>query len=1218
MRYLFALLICLSPCLLIAQEEPNYSLFLIGDAGKNTPGQAAVMQQVKQELAAAQANTGVLFLGDNIYPQGMPEIGDEDRKQAEDAIMPQIELARLSKGQAIFIPGNHDWAQGRKYGLLNLARQEEFIEDHLDSLDIFLPSNGCPGPVEVSLSEEITLIIIDTQWFLHRWDKPDEESGGCETGNSLEVLQMLDNMIARNSHKKVIVASHHPMYTYGSHGGYTKTKAHFLPPILGSLHPIYRKFFGSVQDNTHPRYKAMRNAMVSIFEKYSNIIHVAGHEHSMQYSYKDSTHYIVSGAGAKQTFVRKKGYAEFAEMAYGYARLDFYQNGVVKLNIRTIDEATTQRIDAFEKQLLQKKYVPPITGEEFAQKYDLKDSTVIENASDQYKAGKTHKKLLGANYRDVWSTPIEIPVFDIGAEHGGLKIVQRGGGQQTKSLRLEAKNGKQYVLRSIEKYPENAVPELLRNTFAVDLVQDQISASHPYGAFVVPYLAEAVGIYHTNPKVVFIPDDPRFGQYQRTFANTLALYEERPAHDWSDADFFGNSPDIESTTKVLEELAEDNDNEVDQRFTLKSRLFDLVIGDWDRHDDQWRWSERDKEGKGKIYRPIPRDRDQAFFVNEGFFPEIWSRKWALPKFEGFDEDVDWPSGLMFNARYFDRSFLTELSEEDWVEVAKEIQRDLTDEAIENAIKQWPEKIFELDGETIIAHIKARRDRLVEYALDHYLFLAKAVSVVGSNKHEHFQVDRLSNGDVHVVVRKMKKDGDKKKVIYDRLFKYGETKEIRLYGLDGDDEFEVEGTAPKSIKVRIIGGSGDDELDDDSKVNGPGKKTIVYDTKTGNKVKLNSESKNRLSDDPMVNNYDRKSFKYNVLTPLITGNFNPDDGMFLGAGFLYTTHGFRKEPFKWKHKILGSYALNTASYNFTYNGDLTDAIGKWDFEGELLMRVPDFTNNFFGMGNESVFDQSIADVVDVKRSINYYRLRFQEIKVKAGLTNQIGAFGKVGLALNYVSWELEESSSSPRFIQDYLQSTGGTLTNNGFNYVGGTLSFGVDTRNNAMLPQFGILWENSINTFVGSDDESDDFHQFSTSFAFYHSFKLPARLTFAVRTGYGKNLGDYPFFVAQTLGGKYQVRGFRKTRFYGDERLYNNFEVRLKLFSFKTYLFPASLGILGFHDIGRVWLEGEDSEKWHRGVGGGIWFTPFNMAALSTEIGHSDEETLFYVRLGFLF
>ncbi|MDX1627991.1 MAG: metallophosphoesterase, partial [Fulvivirga sp.] len=711
MNKLLTVIFLLSVLGLNAQEKPDYTVFLVGDGGKVSPDQIAVLDLLKDQLLEVGEKGAVVYLGDNIYPKGMPPVNSPGREDAEKYINSQINAVKHFEGRKFFIPGNHDWAQGRRIGFENLIRQEEFVESRLDSANVFLPSRGCPGPVEVSLNEEITLIILDTQWFLHNWDKPDEESGGCEYASELEILQALDQMIIRNAHKKVLVTSHHPMYTYGSHGGYSKTWSHFLPPVLGSIHPVFRKFIGSVQDNTHPRYRAMRNAMVEIFEKYPNLIHAAGHEHSLQYAYKDSIHYIVSGSAAKRTFVRLRGYAHFVESSNGFARLDYYSDGRVNLQLWKPKDLGDGGVMIFEKLLMTFPYVAPVTPEEFAGKVDLHDSLVEVAASNLYNATKFQQTLLGANYRDVWSTKIKVPLFDIGAEHGGLKIVQRGGGMQTKSLRLEAPDGKQYVLRSIEKYPENAVPEMLRNTFAVDLVQDQISAAHPYGAFVIPPMAEAVGIYHTNPQLVFIPDDPRFGVHRRDFANTLALYEERPAKDWSDADFFGNSPDIESTRKVLEELAEDNDNEVDQRFVLKSRLFDLIIGDWDRHDDQWRWSERDKSGKGKIYRPIPRDRDQAFFVNEGFFPEIWSRRWALPKFEGFDQEVDWTPGFMFNARYFDRSFLTDLSREEWLEVVEELQQKLTDEVIEAAIKQWPEEVYNQGGATIIDHIKAGRDQL---------------------------------------------------------------------------------------------------------------------------------------------------------------------------------------------------------------------------------------------------------------------------------------------------------------------------------------------------------------------------------------------------------------------------------------------------------------------------------------------------------------------------
>ncbi|MBL6449764.1 metallophosphoesterase [Fulvivirga sp. 29W222] len=1210
----------------------SYSVFLIGDAGKITPGQQKIFEVLKQQLALVGENSGLIFLGDNLYPKGMPPAYSTDRAASEDAIDKQLSLTTDYKGKYYFVPGNHDWAQGRSYGWDYVQNQENYIEGKSGGENVFLPDNGCPGPVAVSLSEEVELIIVDTQWFLHGWDKPNELQGDCPVANPIEVMQLMDDIIKKNPEKKIIVATHHPMYSYGNHGGFNTVKDHFFPltelasplyipmPVVGSIYPFFRKVFGNIQDISHPKYKAMRNSMVNIFENYPNLIHVSGHEHALQYINKDSIHYIVSGSGCKTEYVRTKGYAEYTESVNGFARLDFYKNGEVRVEFWKPSKESASGKLSFEKTLFKKSFQPKLTSEEFVQKFDLKDSVVFASASNQYGVKKgLGEKLMGANYRAEWRQKIEVPVFDIGGEHGGLKIVQRGGGMQTKSLRLEASNGKQYVLRSVEKYPENAVPAFLRETFAVDLVQDQISAAHPYGAFVIPPLAEAVGIYHTNPKLVYIPDDPRFGDYQSTFANTLALYEERPDDDWSDASFFGNSEKIVSTSKVLDKLVDDNDNEVDQQFVLKSRLFDLVIGDWDRHDDQWRWAKFEKKGeKGDLYRPIPRDRDQVFFVNEGLLPGLVSRRWALPKLEGFDYDVRWPSGFMFNARYFDRSFLTGLSKEDWEAAAEAIQNDLTDAEIEAAIRQWPDSIYALHGKEVVAKIKARRDKLKGYALEHYLFLAREVDVVGSDKHEYFHVKRLANGDVHVEVLKMKKDGEKKKKIYSRLFKLGETEEVRLYGLGGEDEFLIEGDSKGSIKVRVIGGEDEDIMKDQSHVAGLGRRNIFYDTRTGNDIELNAESKKRLSSNPKVHYYNRKEFKYDVLMPLVTGNLNPDDGLFVGGGFMYTTHGFRKEPYKSKHTLLASYALKTSSYDFRYSGDFIDAVSDWNLSVKLSVKQPNYVNNFFGLGNESEFNQDIDETTNVGRSISYYRLRFQEMSSDIGLYKRIGGFATFSVSHKFQAIEIEDIEGDDRFITDYSNATGEIDFDIYKSYTGGAINLTFDKRNSSLITTSGVFWSNEASVLTGISHAQKTFSSLSSSLAFYYTLKLPSSFTMATRFGVGTNLGDYEFYQAQVLDGKSELRGYRKTRFYGDSKLFNNFEVRWNLLSFRTYIFPASMGILAFNDIGRVWLDGEDSNLWHHGYGGGLWIAPFNTAVVSAEVGHSVEETLFYIRLGFMF
>jgi hypothetical protein len=1217
----------------LPQDSPvSHTLFLIGDCGEPYVTGDPIGDVLRKKVTEAGANVTVLYLGDNVYPKGLPFEGERLREPGEAALANQVKWVSGLPAKAFFIPGNHDWHHWGRKGLQYVLNQQRWIDSlKVDHIAI-APRDGCPGPVEIMLDDKNVLVILDTQWLLHQWEKPGEESG-CDAKTTADVLSLLHDIFERHKSKRIIIAAHHPLITYGEHGGVFPLKAHIFPleeltdylyvplPLVGSIYPLYRKWFGHIQDTAHPTYRQFSEAIQDIMAQHPGSIYAAGHEHGLQYILKDSSHLIVSGSGAKTEHLRKKGHAIFARDVRGFATAQLHANGTVSLVFFQVDEKNPDGTEVFRKHLPAAKPEPTA----YSSSQDLKQESVLVNASDQYEAGNTKEFFLGANYRRSWSEKIRVPVFDIGTEKGGLKVTQRGGGMQTLSLRLEDRSGQEYVLRSVEKYPEHAVPEVLRKTFAQDLVQDQISAAHPYAALVIPALAEAAGIYHTNPKLVYIPDDSRFGDYRKIFANSLALFEERPAGNWSEAPYFGNSEKIVNTGKVLEKLADDNDNQVDQRFVLRSRLFDLLIGDWDRHDDQWRWATL-KEKKGDVFRPIPRDRDQAFFVNEGILSKLWSRKWALPKFEGFDKEINWPSGLSFNARYFDRTFLTELSLEDWIASAHELQQALTDEKIEDAIKQWPVEIFNNDGQRVITALKARRDHLVKYAESHYGFLAKEVDIPGSDKREHFEIERLGNGDVAVRVFKINKEGEAGKELYQRLFKSSETREIRLFGLGGDDRFEIKGGARKSVVVRVIGGAGSDTLYDKSTVNALRKTTIFYDQKGQGAFLGTPNIKDRRSDDTEVNEYDRKSFQYPRLAPLVYGNYNLDDGVFIGGGFLAINHGFRKKPFRQRHIFLASAAPLTRSFNFRYQGLFTEVIGKWDFDVDLNVKSPNYVNNFFGLGNETAFKKDIADV---DNPINYYRFRFEELLVDAGVVRKFSNWGtfKVGAAFQRIEME-EPEPGERRFIFENLDLLPEGLIDEYQSYGGVTWHFGIDKRNNPKFTSRGVTWDLTGKNMEGLIKDAEPFSSYESSIAFYYRFRVPQRLMFALRAGGGVTTGNYQFYQAQILDGKTELRGFRKTRFYGDSKFYNNTEVRLTLTSFRSYLFPATMGILAFHDVGRVWYSDENgndpssesgqSKQWHSGWGGGLWFTPFNTAVLSLEAGHSAEGTLIYLRLGFLF
>ncbi|MEZ4972066.1 MAG: BamA/TamA family outer membrane protein [Cyclobacteriaceae bacterium] len=1228
--FIWLLVIALMSINCIAQPSNKdiFYLYLIGDAGEPTVSNAPYKKIIQSQLAQNQGvSSAAVYLGDNVYPRGLADEDDKLRSEGEEILRSQIDNVK-GVDNIYFVPGNHDWKRGRVDGLEVLLNQAAFIDSLNNGAIQFLPQGGCPGSVEVALSDQLVLVIIDSQWWLHPWDKPSGEESDCEFKSSADVIAGLEEILRRNEGKQIVVAAHHPLYTYGEHGGTSRLKEHIFPltdvnkslyiplPILGSIYPLYRKIFGSVQDISHPAYREFRTSVENVLKNYPRTIFAAGHEHSLQYISKDSVHHVVSGSGSKHTYVKQKGYSKFAEDQLGFARVAIQANNQVRIEYYA--ESETNPIYQLYFEIRE-----PANSDQLA---TSESATVVKNASNQYAASAKKMKWLGENYRDVWVEKIEVPVFDFENENGELRILKQGGGQQTLSLRLEDPKGQQFTLRSIEKFPEKAIPETFRETFAKDLVQDQISASHPYAAIVIPPLADAAGIYHANPKIVWLTDDPRLGNYRKTFANRLMLYEERPEGKAKGMDFFGNADDIESTFKVIDKLAKDNDNQVDQRFVLRSRLFDLWIGDWDRHDDQWRWAEFDKK-KGKLYRPIPRDRDQAFFVNEGRIPKMFSKRWALPKLQGFDYELDWPPGFMFNARYFDRSFLTGLSEQDWVDVADSLTNALTDEAIENAIHQWPKPIFDLHGEEVIKKLKARRTNLKNYALEHYRFLAKEVTIVGSDKHERFEVEYLPNGSVKVEVFKTSKEGEKEKKLYERIFKEDETQEVRLQGLDGHDNFVFTGENKTSIKVRVIGGKGEDHLTSDAR-----EKPIVYDKTGGLIVEAGSRIHDRRSDSKLVNEYNRREFKYNLLAPLIFGNYNVDDGIFLGGGFLSTTHGFRKDPFKTRHLFLGSYAINTSSFNFNYKAEFTHLVGKWNGEIDLDVKSPNFVNNFFGLGNESVFDKNIDEnpAIDVDNAIDYYRLRFKQWSLDLRLTRKIGAYGffKIGPTLQLV--ELERPSKD-RFVKDFETTLPEPILEDYKYFTGLSYSWGIDNRNNKIFTTRGLYFEQTsqwMNEFNSTSINAGDFGFHTASLAFYQSFRFPARLTFATRVSGGITRGDYQIYQSQILDGRTEVRGFRKTRFYGDSKLVFNNEIRFKLGEIHSYIMPANIGMLGFFDIGRVWYKdstGIDptsttgkSNVWHKGFGGGFWFTPYNLAVVSLTAGHSVEGTLAYFRLGFLF
>lgn len=422
--------------------------------------------------------------------------------------------------------------------------------------------------------------------------------------------------------------------------------------------------------------------------------------------------------------------------------------------------------------------------------------SVTAPASLKYKDPSFFKRVfLGRNYRKEWETPVTFPVFRI--KETGLVIEELGGGQQTKSLQLEDKQGREWALRTVDKDVEKALPKFLRNTLAEKVTQDMVSAAHPYAPLTIPTLAKAIGVVVPEPTFYFVPDDPALEPHRALFANTICMLEQKePTPDRSET---------ENTEDLLEDLLEENDHLIIQQAVLRARLLDMLVADWDRHADQWRWGKRDS-GTVDYFYAIPRDRDQAYFFSKGLLVKI-ARFVALRHLVGFQDDLDKLKSLNFKSWKFDQVFLNELDRREWETIIRSVQNSLTDGVIHTAVAKMPPSIYAISGTTIESKLMSRRNELLKAGLKYYDFLSRYATVNGTNETEYFHIS--GSGDSLRVQVYDQKDNKQGRKIYERVFLQGETRKITLEGYGGDDQFLVEESARSAIQLEMVGGTGGD-------------------------------------------------------------------------------------------------------------------------------------------------------------------------------------------------------------------------------------------------------------------------------------------------------------------------------------------------------------------------------------------------------------------------
>lgn len=1203
------------------EAEVLHSFYLIGDAGNSDLNKKdSALVYLEEVIKNAKKNSTLIFLGDNVYEKGIPRKKRRKKKKktrkkyklAKHRLEVQYDLGKKFPGNTIFIPGNHDWYSG----LDGLERQEDLVEDALGK-NTFEPENGCPLK-KIEINEDINVIVVDSHWFVTNWNKHPGINDKCEIKTRQKFFDEFEGMVKKSQGKTTLVAIHHPMFTNGPHGGYYSFKSHMKPaPILGSALNILRKTSGVTNtDQQNEKYNELKSRLVTIAQENKRILFVSGHEHSLQYNIKDNIPQIISGSGSKNSAVKNVNGGIFGYGTQGFARLDVYKDGASTVHYYTAkDKKIVFEANVFSKE---KKY-----------ELDSFPNTKLSNKSasiyteDEVNKSKFFQFIWGDRYREYFGTKVLAPTVLLDTLLGGLTPVRRGGGHQSRSLRLKDKKGREYVMRALRKsavqylqavvFKEQYVEGQFEGTVVQDLLLDVFTGSHPYAPFTIDKLAEAVDIYHTKPVLYYVPKQKALGNFNKDHGDDLYMIEERPDEGHGDKKNFGYSNNLISTDDLRKNLAKDEKYVLDEKSYIRARLFDMLIGDWDRHQDQWRWAEIKTNNK-VIYKPVPRDRDQAFSVfGDGLFLKFLTN--AIPGLKGmrsYSEDLKEPKKFSYSAYPLDMMLITKSGKNVWDEQVNIIQSQITDEVIESAFNKLPKEVQDHTVEDIKKKLKGRKNNLQKIANKYYNYLNKFQVVIGTNKDDFFDIERFANGDTKITIYRIK-DGKKADIVLERKYKQNITEEIWIYGLDDEDMFVVKGeNAVKNIEIKIIGGLDKDTFDVRNNQN-----LKVFDQKTKKNIFLNKNISKKLTNDYDTNTYDYTKLKNssNVISPAF--GFNPDDGIKLGLKNTILVNGFERNPFTAKHVISGFYYFATSGFELGYNGEFANFIKKWNLILDVGYNSPNFARNFFGFGNNSPNAEAKKD----DENLDFNRVRIKQYNVGAYLRwrGHLGATFTAGL--NFENFDVERTTG--RFLETQYNANNRIFTSQQF--VTAETEYHYKHTDNKSFPTLALEFGVKLG-YTSNINEKRNFGFNETSLAITHKLIPNGKLVLASKVNGQFIFGDnFEFYQAANLGASKGLRGFRNERFTGKNAFYQTTDIRWNIRRLRTEILPLSIGVYGGFDYGKVWGTPQSlvtnlttNSNFNTSYGGGVFFNTAGLFGGNIGLFNSNDGLRFEVSLGFDF
>ncbi|MGB6150370.1 MAG: BamA/TamA family outer membrane protein [Pricia sp.] len=1175
-------------------EEPSHVFYVISSVGDIDVSLAEQRIEEINEHSKQDGEATLLIIGNIVTAEGFPS---KNKKQSE----PKARLEKLMtawdgfNGNVILTPGKNEWVRDAPKSIDEL---ESFLQDH--SKAKFWPNDGCPLERE-TINDEVVLEMVDSQWFLEDWDEHPYINGKCEHKTRAEFLAEFKDDIKDSQGKTVVVAVYQPIISN------TKTS-------------VFDKFGGFRPESfENAENRSLRGQLKTIASQFEDVIFVSGKDANLQYLQDNDVPQIISGALGKTQKAKSRDEEAFTTEKNGYAKLTIFKNGSSKVVYYAFgdgivpsqkNEAFNERFSNAQKELFSKDIKRQrLTEAEMSYPKKMEADTTsasIYTASETDKSG-FYKAVWGDHYRSLYSKQVEAPVLYIDELSNNVRPISEGGGTQSRSLRLIDDNDHEYTLRALRKSAvqflqttainEHYVEDYLKNTVAERILLDFYTTSHPYAQFAMPKLSQAVDILHANPKVFYVPKQQGLSIFSEDYGDALFMLEEHVGDENKDFETFGRPDDILSTADLRLALRESKDAFVDEPSYIRARLLDHLVGNWDRHQDQWRWAEYETAQGKKRYEPIPRDWDQTFPKYDGVIISLLKFSFpVLRKMQSYEANMGIIKWFNLSGYPLDKMFINTAKWSDWKGQVEYLQKNLSDEAIDSAFAALPEQAQESSIASIKKNLRSRRDNLEAIAKRYYDYLTDFEVIRGTEDNDEFIIDRKPGGVTEISILK------DSKTVFNHTYDAEATKEIWIYGLDGEDTFKTRGKGKNPIKIKVLGGEEDDTYDF-----GNTRKIKLYDFKSKDNTITNPKSKKWLTDAYDINTYDYQKRKYtsNVVLPSV--GYDGDTGFRIGLKNQFTTYGLVNNPFTTQHTVGAQYFFATQGFELGYTPEFAQIFKAWNLGFDLRYASPNFTMNFFGEGNGSMYDRENTD-----RDFNRVRIRQWSIAPYLKHTN-------AGHSLRFLT-KLESnevSNDDQRFVGQFFAADNDVFDEQ--RYVSAEASYRYVNMDNPAFPSRGMDFDLTLGYTNNLEGNTNRFGYVKPELSLRYPLHPSGIAVLATKlAGHALVGDDFEFYHAALLGGNNSLRGYRNERFNGKTAFYQSTDLRVGLTRFRTNFIPIQIGVSAGFDYGRVWTEDGRSEQWHNNFGGSIWVSGFSALTGNLGLYHGEDGNRFLFSLGFNF